>query len=137
MARAMAGSCMLIAVWVAGGEARAEAPRALLDKYCVTCHNQKLRTAGLALDTPDATKPSANPELWERVIAKLRAGSMPPPGSPRPDAATYRSVARTLETKSTAGGWRTRTQAGSALSIVLTGRNIGTRSAIYSLSIST
>ena len=75
----------------------APAPRAFLDKYCITCHNQKLKTAGLALDTADAAKPAANPELWERVIAKLRAGSMPPPGMPRADAATYRSVAGWLE----------------------------------------
>src|SRR5262244_1813258 len=73
------------------------APRAVLDKYCVTCHNQKLRTAGLALDTLDVTNPSANAEAWERVIGKLRAGSMPPPGNPRPDAETYRAVATWLE----------------------------------------
>ena len=72
-------------------------PRALLDTYCITCHNQKLRTAGLALDSLDAATPSANAELWERVIAKLRAGSMPPPGMPRPDAAAYRAVAGLLE----------------------------------------
>ena len=42
-------------------------------------------------------KPGANPEIWERVIAKLRAGSMPPPGMPRPDAAAYRAVASSLE----------------------------------------
>ncbi|MGH9720883.1 MAG: DUF1592 domain-containing protein [Bryobacteraceae bacterium] len=71
--------------------------RAFLEKYCVTCHNQKLRTAGLAIDSLDAATPSANPEVWERVITKLRAGSMPPPGSPRPDAATYRAVASSLE----------------------------------------
>ena len=59
-------------------------PQAVFDKYCMTCHNQRLRTAGLALDTLDSTKPSANAEVWERVIAKLRAGSMPPPGRPRP-----------------------------------------------------
>ena len=72
-------------------------PRALLDTYCITCHNQKLRTAGLALDSLDAARPSANAELWERVIAKLRAGSMPPPGIPRPDAAAYHAVAGLLE----------------------------------------
>ncbi len=49
--------------------------------------------AGLALDTLDLGAPGANAEVWEKVIAKLRAGSMPPPGLPRPDAATYRAVA--------------------------------------------
>ena len=72
--------------------------RALLDTYCVTCHNQRLRTAGLALDTLDVTRPFANADVWERVIAKLRAGSMPPPGLPRPDAAAYDAVASSLET---------------------------------------
>jgi len=71
--------------------------RATLDKYCVTCHNQKLRTAGLALDTLDLTNPGANPEVWEKVIAKLQQGSMPPAGRPRPDAATYHAVAASLE----------------------------------------
>lgn len=66
-------------------------------RYCTTCHNTQLRTAGLALDTVDATKPDANPEVWERVIAKLRAGTMPPPGRPRPDAATSYAVAGWLE----------------------------------------
>jgi hypothetical protein len=73
-------------------------PRTFLDTYCVTCHNQKLHTAGLALETLDVSKPGANAEIWERVIAKLRAGSMPPPGMPRPDAAAYRAMAITLET---------------------------------------
>jgi cytochrome c553 len=72
-------------------------PRAFLDTYCVTCHNQKLKTAGLMLDTVDLAKPGAHAETLEKVIAKLRAGSMPPPGMPRPDAATYRVVASTLE----------------------------------------
>jgi mono/diheme cytochrome c family protein len=72
-------------------------PRAVLDKYCITCHNQRLRTGGLALDSLDVTNPGANADVWEKVIAKLRAGSMPPPGRPRPDAATYRAVASSLE----------------------------------------
>jgi hypothetical protein len=66
-------------------------PRAVFNQYCITCHNQKLHTAGVALDTP------ADSELRERVIAKLRAGSMPPPGLPRPDVATYRALAASLE----------------------------------------
>jgi len=71
--------------------------RAVLDTYCVTCHNERLRTAGIALDTLDLNEPAANPEVWEKVIAKLRAGSMPPPGRPRPDAETYRALAASLE----------------------------------------
>ena len=62
--------------------------RALLNRYCVTCHNAKLRTGGLALDTPDAENVAKDAETWEKVVAKLRAGEMPPPGLPRPDAAT-------------------------------------------------
>jgi hypothetical protein len=69
----------------------------MLDTYCVTCHNQRTNTAGLALDSVDAAAPHANPELWERVIARLRAESMPPSGRPRPDAATYHAVAGVLE----------------------------------------
>ena len=69
----------------------------MLDTYCVACHNQRLKTAGLALDTVDATAPHTNPETWERVISRLRAASMPPAGRPRPDAATYHAVATSLE----------------------------------------
>src|SRR5216684_398209 len=73
------------------------AARAVLDQYCVTCHNEKLHTAGLALDKLDVTNPAANPEVWEKVIAKLQQASMPPPGRPRPDAVTYHAVASALE----------------------------------------
>ena len=74
------------------------ATRAMLDSYCITCHNQRLKTAGLALDAVDATTPHTNPEIWEKVITRLRAGSMPPAGRPRPDATTYQAVANALET---------------------------------------
>src|SRR5215470_1203 len=63
------------------------APQAVFARYCVTCHDSKLRTAGLALDALDPSNPGANPAVWEKVVAKLRQGSMPPPGRPRPDAA--------------------------------------------------
>ena len=72
-------------------------PRAVLDQYCITCHNQKVRTAGLELDALDLANPAVHAEIVEKVIARLRAGSMPPEGRPRPDPATYRNVARLLE----------------------------------------
>jgi len=62
--------------------------RAVLDQYCVTCHNQRLKTAGLTLDTLDIAKPASQAEVWEEVVLKLRAGTMPPAGGPRRDAAT-------------------------------------------------
>jgi mono/diheme cytochrome c family protein len=73
--------------------------QAVFRQYCITCHNQKLRTAGLALDTLDATNPGVNASVWERVVEKLRAGAMPPPGRPRPDPATAHAVATWLETE--------------------------------------
>ena len=71
--------------------------RAVLDKYCVTCHNQKLKTAGLMLDTLDVTKVSEGAPTWEKVVRRIRSGSMPPAGMPRPDQAVYDSVAGWLE----------------------------------------
>ena len=79
------------------GAPAAPATREVLDQYCIGCHNERLLTAGLALDSVDATRPEADPELWERVIARLRAGSMPPPRRPRPAAAIYDVVAGRLE----------------------------------------
>src|SRR5580658_5239591 len=71
--------------------------REVLDKYCVTCHNQRLKTGGLTLDTMDLGKIPAQAEVWEKVIRKLRSGTMPPAGIPRPDAATYGRVAGWIE----------------------------------------
>ena len=73
--------------------------RPIVEKYCYRCHNQRLRTAGLALDTADAEHVSADAEVWERVIRRLRAGTMPPAGMPRPDQPTNRSVISWLETE--------------------------------------
>ena len=87
--------------------------RALLDRYCVTCHSERvvsrpadpdesmqitqLRTVGLTLDTEDVTHVAANPEVWEKVVRKLRVGAMPPPPRPRPDQATYDGFRAWLE----------------------------------------
>jgi mono/diheme cytochrome c family protein len=72
--------------------------RAVLDQYCVVCHNQQLRTAELMLDKADVTDVRKDAEVWEKVLDKLRAGAMPPAGMPRPDQATYNSFAGYLET---------------------------------------
>jgi hypothetical protein len=76
----------------------AASQRALLDRYCITCHNEKLKTAGLMLDKLDVEHVSASAELWEKVVRKLRTGAMPPAGMPRPDKADYESLANSLET---------------------------------------
>src|SRR5262245_33596928 len=73
--------------------------RATIDRYCVNCHNQKLKTAGLALDQADISHVAQDGAVWEKVIRKLRAGAMPPPGVPRPDEATYDRLASYLETE--------------------------------------
>src|SRR6476661_8872793 len=63
----------------------ASAPyRALLDQYCVTCHNERAKTAGLMLDKMDVDLVGEGAETWEKVIRKLRGGMMPPQGRPRP-----------------------------------------------------
>lgn len=73
------------------------ASRALISKYCLGCHNERARAGGLALERLDVVNPGQHAEVWERVVEKLRAESMPPPGRPRPDSATYAAAADELE----------------------------------------
>ena len=80
-----------------GAAATAPEVRAALDRYCVTCHNERLRTAGLTLDTVDPAQVSDAPEIWEKVVRKLRTGMMPPAPRPRPDADTYAGIVRYIE----------------------------------------
>jgi mono/diheme cytochrome c family protein len=77
--------------------AAADPNRALVNRYCVTCHNQKLRTAKLAFDTLDLDHPEKDALTWERAIRKLRGGMMPPPGAPKPPQAAVASFATYLE----------------------------------------
>jgi hypothetical protein len=88
-----------VGLWLAAACAASTDPShgEILDKYCVTCHNQRLKTGGLTLDTMDLAKVPARAEVWEKVIRKLRSGTMPPAGIPRPDPATYKSLAPWLE----------------------------------------
>jgi hypothetical protein len=71
--------------------------RDLLNRYCVTCHNERLKTAGLTLDRADADHVGSSVELWEKVGHKLRSGAMPPPGMPRPDKPTLEAFVTHLE----------------------------------------
>ncbi|HEY6508288.1 MAG TPA: DUF1587 domain-containing protein, partial [Vicinamibacterales bacterium] len=71
--------------------------RAAIDQYCVTCHNARLKTAGLSLDRGDVPDVVAHTDVWERVVRKVRAGMMPPAGVPQPDAATRQAVLSWLE----------------------------------------
>jgi hypothetical protein len=71
--------------------------QALITKYCLTCHNAKLKTAGLTLNPAELSNPAAAAETWEKVIRKLRNGSMPPSGMPRPDQTGYDTAATYLE----------------------------------------
>ena len=69
-----------------------------MKQYCVTCHNERLKTAGLSLDSVSLTNIPAGAEVWEKVIRKVRAGMMPPVGVPRPEQAALDSLVDHLET---------------------------------------
>src|SRR5688572_6961608 len=82
---------------VAPPVATVAAQRAVIDKYCVGCHNLRVKAGGLALDELDLAKLSGSAEVVEKVALKLRAGLMPPPRMPRPDRATLDGLIGWLE----------------------------------------
>ena len=98
---------LLLAILVAPAGARAAAQQsdpneaasaqALLDRYCVTCHNARLRTADLALDGADLADVGAHADVWERVLRKLHGRVMPPIGGPRPGEDEYQQLTSWLE----------------------------------------
>src|SRR5215467_7572130 len=88
------GGVTLFGCLVASGQT---AQRALLDRYCVTCHNDRAKTANLSLQKLDLATVGEHPELWEKVVRKLRAGVMPPPGMRRPPLAQYEGMRDWLE----------------------------------------
>ena len=91
-------SLPLARLQAAGAQPAAAAPsRELLDRYCVTCHNERLQTAGLMLDRVDLAQVGAHAEVLEKVVHKLRSGQMPPEGRPRPDEAVIETFATSLE----------------------------------------
>ncbi len=80
-------------------QAASSSPRAVFDKYCVGCHNTRIKTAGLMLDALDVEQVGEHADVWERVVRKLRTGAMPPVGRPRPDKVTSDNAASWLEAR--------------------------------------
>jgi mono/diheme cytochrome c family protein len=95
------GLYLLLAVWLAAPALFGQsAPdyRALINQYCVTCHNEKTKVGGLALDSAGLDNIPANADIWEKVIRKVRVGMMPPQGFPGPDAPTREALVSFLQT---------------------------------------
>ena len=111
-ARSLAGLLGLVLAVGGAGHAWAQAPeatpaveastsRALLDRYCVACHNDRTLQAGLTLQSIDTERVghvADEVEAWEKVVRKLRGRAMPPPGRPRPEPEAYDAAAHVLET---------------------------------------
>ncbi len=87
-----------VAILATGILAWGQTPAETLTRYCGTCHSGAVKTAGVVID-PSAGFTGSNAEIWERAVRQLRAKTMPPVGMPRPDAATYDTVASYLETE--------------------------------------
>ena len=76
----------------------ASGPRAVIDQYCLGCHNERLKKGSVVLTAKSAKTPGENSEVWEKVVRKLSHRQMPPQGLPRPDEGTYEAVVSKLET---------------------------------------
>lgn len=88
---------MALAAWGQTSAASMQ-PAEVVNKYCVGCHNEKLKTGGLVLEKLDFSNVPSNARVWEKVIRKVGTGSMPPLGMPRPDQATLTAFSGYLET---------------------------------------
>ncbi|MGE3509967.1 MAG: DUF1592 domain-containing protein, partial [Vicinamibacterales bacterium] len=106
MSAALAGHGLGPTPWVVSAQAPASRASltasppdttAVLSRYCVSCHNGRLKTGGLSFDGLDPQRAGAQADVWEKVVLKLRARSMPPAGAPRPTPEIYDQVASTLE----------------------------------------
>ncbi|MCY3843956.1 MAG: DUF1592 domain-containing protein, partial [Acidobacteria bacterium] len=92
-----AGGAAASSLALEGAPATAASTRALLDRFCVTCHNDRLRTAGLTLADVDPEHVAADAATWEKVVRKLRIATMPPSPRPRPDPGAYADAVAYLE----------------------------------------
>ena len=83
----------------APGATMAATDQAVVNRYCLSCHNDRALRGGLSLEGAALDDVRNHAEVWERALRKLRAGAMPPDGAPRPDAAAYQSLVTYLETE--------------------------------------
>ena len=95
---------LLVVVGASRAPAQSDRPsappeRALVRRYCFRCHNSEAKKGGLALDTINSEDVSRHPEVWEKVVRKLRARQMPPVGRRRPDDRSYDAVVSSLAAK--------------------------------------
>jgi len=89
----------LVTLFISGSllaQAQPQASRAVLDKYCLSCHNDRVKTADVSLQPSTANTPEKNPALWEKVVTKLSHRHMPPIGLPRPDEQGYNVAVSSL-----------------------------------------
>ena len=73
--------------------------KAVVAQYCTSCHNERTKTGGLALDKLDFGNLGANAEIWEKAVRKVRVGMMPPQGASQPDDQTRRGLVSWLTTE--------------------------------------
>ncbi len=94
----VSGCTLGLCAWAQQPPQQVSPEHALINQYCVTCHNERAKTAGLMLDKLDIDHPGEHAESWEKVVRKLRGGMMPPQGMPRPDQAKIDGLITWLET---------------------------------------
>jgi hypothetical protein len=105
MSKATTFAALLAVLPLGAGAALAQEPsqpakyRAMVDKYCISCHDEVENRGGLSLDDVDFSKVGENAKIFEHVVTKIRGSSMPPVGKARPDPATYQGFAGWLETE--------------------------------------
>ena len=100
MLRAIGAVCVVVATVQPAGAAAGQTDtpsRALLDRYCVACHNERLKTGGVMFDQVDISRVAEHRELLEKVVRKLRSGQMPPQGRPRPEQSAVTAFVTALE----------------------------------------
>ena len=95
---ALTAGLILITVTSAAAQTATADYGAVVNKYCITCHNERTKTAGLMLDKANISDPAATADVWEKAIRKMRVGMMPPQNAPHPDAATEASLISYLTT---------------------------------------
>src|ERR1700679_2106126 len=88
---------MMAAFAIAQTPAPADPNAALIKRYCVGCHNNSLKTAGVILQGVDLSTVAGKEDLLERVLGKVKTGQMPPPGMPQPPAAAAAAFRQWLE----------------------------------------